>query len=37
MNFLSKFGNESYTFDKQKGHSNLKALFDNYILSVLCA
>jgi hypothetical protein len=24
-------------FDKQKGRSNLKALFDDYILSVLCA
>jgi hypothetical protein len=37
MNFLSNFGNEWCTFDKQNGCSNLKALFDNCILSVLCA
>jgi hypothetical protein len=37
MNLLSNFGNEWCTFDKQKGHSNLKTLFDNCILSVLCA
>jgi hypothetical protein len=37
MNLLSNFRNEWYTFDKQKGHSNLRALFDDYVLSVLCA
>jgi hypothetical protein len=37
MNLLSKFGNEWCTFDKQKGRLNLKALFDDYILSDLCA
>jgi hypothetical protein len=37
MKLLFIFGNEWCTFDKQKGCSNLKALFDDYILSVLCA
>ncbi len=37
MNLLSKFGTEWCTFDKQKGHSNLKTIFYDYALSVLCA
>jgi hypothetical protein len=37
MNILSNVGNEWSTVDKQKGHSNLKTLFDDCILSVLCA
>ncbi len=37
MNLLSNFRNEWCTFDKQKGCSNLKAIFDDYVLSVLCA
>jgi hypothetical protein len=37
MNLLSNFGNEWCTLDKQKGPLNLKTLFDDNILSNLCA
>jgi hypothetical protein len=37
MKILPNFKNEWCTFDKQKGCSNLKTLFDDCILSVLCA
>jgi len=37
MNLLSNFKNEWCSFDKQKGHSNLKTLFDDCVLSVLYA
>ncbi len=35
MNPFSKFRNEWCTFDKQKKLSNLKALFDDCVLSLL--